>query len=309
VLSIVVVNYKTSHDVDICLDSIEKYEPNFNEYEFIVVDNCSKDSGFEKLKVKHPYVKLIYAQKNGGFAYGNNRGFEAALGDVILMLNPDTYLKDNAIEKAYKRLIEDPEISLLGPKLIDPDGTNQSYFHAKTYPTLWRVFCERMYLHRIFKKSKLFNSYFQTYMDYGKERYVEQICGGALMFKRFVVEKIGYIDEEYFMYFEETDWCRKAVKCGLKLLYYPESVIVHDEGLTKEENTKRNAVYFVNSLKYYFKKNGFFSTYYATISIYLLGTLIRVVVLYIKGDAMYLKNLEIIKNLLKRRRLNENCGC
>lgn len=300
-LSIVFVNYKTSKDIQKCLDSIEKYEKNYKKYEYIIVDNNSEDKGLDQLKKKFPYIKLIYASDNGGFAYGNNIGIKQAKGDTIFLLNPDTYLTDNSIEKLYERLNNDDSVHLIGPKLLFEDKTNQSYYLPKSYPTIWRIFCEQFYLYRIFKKSKIFNSYFRTYMDYDKESCVEQISGAALMFKAEILKKVGLMDDKYFMFFEESDFCLQAVRNNYKMLYYPQSQIIHIGGFINESSWERSIKDTVKSFKYYFGKN--YNSLYKFFALYILlsSSLLKAFLFMLTGNKKYRFFMLHVKNIFKKQ--------
>ncbi len=294
-LSIIIVNYKTSRDLTRCLESIVQYEKNYRKYEFIIVDNNSDDHGLETVKQTFKFIRIIHAPMNGGFAYGNNIGINNSKGEYIFLLNPDTYIADNGIEKLLNRMVEDRNIDIIGPKLLNPDGSNQSYFLPKSYLTLWKIFCEQLYLHKIFKNIKLFNSYFRTYMHYDKENFVEQVSGAAFMFRRDIIATIGLLDENYFMYFEESDYCLQAVKHGLKLLYYPDSRITHTQAAgTFSERSIRD---FVKSFKYFFKKNFSLLVYYPVICIFIIGSLLRLtksLVVLDKNHRVYLYYLKCI---------------
>ena len=300
VLSIIIVNYKTSKDLAVCLDSIQKYENNYRQYEIVIVDNNSADDGLKYVENKFPFVRVVYAPRNGGFSYGNNIGIEITTGDVILLLNPDTYLKDNSIEKLYNRMRSDPEILIAGPKLLYVDGRNQSYFTPKSYLTLWRLFCMEFFLDRIFVKSNFFNSYFKTYMDYDKERFVEQVAGAVFMFKRSLIDKIGLLDEDYFMYFEESDFCLQAVKKGYKLLYYPESKVIHIAGQSSpSEFSEQSNRYYIESSIYFFKKNYGLISAYVSILFLFAGSVLRVIILGLVFNKKYILYYYYIKNLIK----------
>jgi len=296
-LSIIFVNYNTSQLLSDCLDSIICYEKNWQDYEYIVVDNNSGDKGLDSLKKTHPFIRLIIASRNGGFAYGNNIGIQNAEGKMLFLLNPDTYIKDNAIEKLVNRINTTNDLFFIGPQLLYPDNSNQSFYLPKTYLTLWRFFCDRIFLHRLFPKSTLFNSYYQTYMDYDQECLIEQISGAAFMFKREVIEKIGLLDENYFMYFEESDYCLKAINYGYKLLYYPESKIIHIGGLGNSKNWDRSTLIFSESLKYYFIKN--YGCLYLIFAIMLqaTGSLIRMVVFFLIGEKKFKYHFYFLKNI------------
>jgi GT2 family glycosyltransferase len=171
------------------------------------------------------------------------------------LLNPDTYLKDNSIEILANRIQSDPALDIIGPQLLNTDGSNQSCIAPKSYLTLWRLFCDQLFLHRIFRRSKVFNSHLKDYINPDRECYVQNVSGAAFMFKRDIIDKIGLMDELFFMYFEETDYCLRADKYGLKMLYYPESKITHLIGSSNKPGSERSVRFFINSFKLYFKKN------------------------------------------------------
>lgn len=271
-VSIIIVNYKSSRDIDTCLASIIEHERQYKKYEIIIVDNNSGDQNLPGLKKKYPFVTIIDAPKNGGFAYGNNIGIRAASHDIIFLLNPDTFIKANSIEKLYNRLSGDPGLDLIGPLLRYPDGRNQSYYLPKTYLTLWKMFCSEFNIYRLFPRSRVINSYYRTYMDYEKETYVEQISGAALMFKKRILDKTGLMDENYFLYFEESDFCLQAVKNGFRLLYYPGSTVFHVGGYEKSSWQENIGI---TSLKYYFRKNFNVMAPYAAVLIHRLGESVR----------------------------------
>lgn len=296
-LSIIFVNYKTSQYIGECIKSIQIYENNYMNYEFIVVDNNSNDTGLYDFKKNFNFIKVINAPQNGGFAYGNNIGIRSSIGNLILLLNPDTYLEDNAIEKLINRIEADDTLSFIGPQLLYPDKSNQSFFLPKTYLNLWRLFCERFYLYRLFPNSIIFNSYYKTYMDYNKECYVEQISGAAFLFKREVIDKIGLFDENYFMYFEESDYCLQAIKHGYKMIYYPESKIFHIGGLGKPVNWDRSTENYSKSFKYYFIKNyNSITCFFATV-LQAAGAFIRMIVLFLSRGKEYKYHFYYFKNI------------
>lgn len=296
-LSIIIVNYKTSFEILRCLKSIVHHEHKYKEYEFIIIDNNSSDPGLDEIKKTFSFVKIIYASKNGGFAYGNNIGINNSTGDYIFLLNPDTYIEDNSIQKLYHRITNDKNIHIIGPKLLNADGSNQSYYLPKSYLTLWKLICEQLYLYRIFKNIRTFNSYFRTYMNYETETPVEQVSGAALMFRREIINRIGLLDENYFMYFEESDFCLQAVMNGFKLLYYPESKIIHTQaaGMLSERAIRD----FVISFKYFFNKNYTPFAYYPALLIYLTGSLLRLIKSTILNDKKQKSYFSFLKYLIK----------
>lgn len=304
-LSIIIVNYKTSKDVIECLDSIVQYEKRYKEYEIIVVDNNSNDDGLTLIAKKFPFVKLIYAPENGGFAYGNNLGIKGSSGDYILLLNPDTYLEDNSIEKLFNRIKDDRAVDIVGPKLLYPDRTNQSRITAKECPALWNLFCYQFLFHLIFRNSKTFNSYIRSYMNYDEEQFLGQIPGTVFLYKKSMIDEIGYMDENYFMYFEETDYCLQAVKRGLKILYYPNSRIIHKYGQSTSSGYSERAIKdFVESFCYYYEKNfNLYASYMAKI-IFLSGSIIRLIAHFLLSHKAYLIYFYYVKYIITNFRNN-----
>jgi GT2 family glycosyltransferase len=300
-LSIIIVNYKSSGDISVCLESIITFEKNYRDYEIIIVDNNSEDPGLADLKSKLSLIKVIYAEKNGGFAYGNNIGIKHASGDYILLLNPDTYITDNAIEKLYNRIKGDDKTGIIGPMLLFPDSSNQSYFLPKSYLDLWKLFCERFYLYRVFKHIRFFNSYYRTYMDYSKECPVEQVSGAALLFRKNILDKTGLLDENYFMYFEESDFCLQAVRNDIAQFYYPESRIIHKGGLDSESGWERSSTWYTDSFKYYFKKNFSKPVYYMSMILFAAGACLKSSIFYIKRDNRYRFHIIQLKKILRSR--------
>lgn len=297
-LSIIIVNYKTSKDISTCLESIVRHENRYREYEIIIVDNNSNDPGLEALGSGFSFIKIINAPKNGGFAYGNNIGIKHAAGDCILLLNPDTYLEDNGIEKLYERLNNDPGLDIIGPKLLNADHTNQSISAPKTYLTPWNLFCSQFYLNILFKKSRTFNSYYQTYMDYDAERFVEQVSGAVFMFKRRIIDTIGLLDENYFLYYEESDYCLQAVKNGFTLLYYPGSSVVHTGHTSTSDIKEWSITIFIASFRYYFKKNFSPAAAYISIALLFLGSSVRCIIYLLTFNKNYKHYYCLIKNII-----------
>lgn len=298
-LSIIIVNYKSSNDISFCIESIIKFEKRYNDYEIIIVDNNSDDLGLKLLNEQYPFLKIINADKNGGFAYGNNIGINYSNGDYVLLLNPDTFIVDNSIEKLLNRIKTEESIGIIGPLILFPDGRNQSFYLPKSYLNIWRLFCERFYLYRIFKNVPILNSYYRTYMDYSKETFVDQVSGAALLFRKSIIEKIGLLDENYFMYFEESDFCLQAVRNNIKQLYYPKSKIVHKGGLDLESGWSNTSSWYIDSLMYYFKKNFGSISYYTALILFSIGAFLKSGLFFIKNDHRYKFHFMQFKKLLK----------
>jgi len=299
-LSIIYVNYKASNDILASLASIVNYEIDYCNYEFIIVDNSSEDDNLDTIKKNYPFVKIIYAPKNGGFAYGNNIGIQNSHGDTILLLNPDTLIHDNSIQILLKKIQEDTNLHIIGPQLLFVDGTSQTNIVPKKYLTLWALFCEQFYLQRIFKKSRLFNSYIKNYLDPNKECFVKSISGAAFMFKRDIIDTIGLMDEKFFLYFEETDFCFRANKHNIKMLYYPKSKITHAIGLSGKPSSSNMIQHYILSFKLYFKKNFNNPKLIIALLILFLGSFIRFIFYKIYDDKKSNIYFYYLKNITKK---------
>ena len=253
-LSIVIVNYKSSDVLEKCLESVYASKISL-PLEVIVVDNDSKDQGLSALKDKYTQINFIRSLENKGFAGGCNLGIRAAHGEWILLLNPDTEVNENAIQCLYNKLVEDWQVGIVGPKIYNSGGSLQMKAHPKKMPVLYDFFCEMFYLDKLFPHSKRMNSYYGADFNYDKEQYVEQVCGACLMVKREVAERIGLLDEKLFLYFDETDWCRRATKAGCRILYVPSATVLHHQGRSSNIDRKKSTELYYESQLYLFRKH------------------------------------------------------
>ena len=238
-LSIIIVNYNTEELLEKCLESIEQESKRVEEWkmELIVVDNGSTDGSPKMVKTiinklslmdkkllttnrQSPItLKLIENKENLGFARAVNQALRQARGKVFLLLNSDTVVKPGALEKLLE-FEEKVRPAVIGAKLINPDGTPQpSVFHL---PTVMRAIREYWLGER---------GAFSKYLPLGERPIeVEAVSGGAMLISREIVEKAGFFDERYFMYFEDLDFCRRARKAGFKIYFLPSAEIIHTHG-------------------------------------------------------------------------------
>jgi GT2 family glycosyltransferase len=252
-ISIVIVNYNVKDLLDNCIESIKK--SNFDgDYEIIVVDNNSTDNSVEFLKPKHPDVNFIANQENVGFSKANNQGFDVSSGKYILILNPDTLIEPDTLQKMYDLLESDNEIGAAGCKVLNEDGSFQQACR-RSFPTPWNSFCKLFGLQKMFPKSKLFSSYNLSYLDINEQYEVEALIGAFIFTRKKVLDAIGGFDESFFMYGEDLDLCFKIKKNDWKILYSPITSIKHLKG----ESTKRSNIdevkHFYNAMEIYIKKN------------------------------------------------------
>lgn len=241
-VSIIIINYKTSDLLVGCLKSLLKYCQELN-FETIVIDNNSKDSSLETIKINFPQVKLIRNKKNAGFAWANNQGAKIAQGKILFFLNPDTLIKENIFQKISKIFKQDPEVGIVAPRLVLPNGQSQLYAYGRKQ-TL----------------SDLIFSKFRTPLD-TKSRilYVDWVSGAALAIRPSIFKKIGGFDEKFFMYFEDRDLCHRTKELGYKVVVLADIKVVHFGGRSLEKNKERKKLYYQSQNYYWAKHYGYLS--------------------------------------------------
>lgn len=228
-LTISIVNWNTKTLLKNCLNSIfQNYTG--NDFEVIVVDNNSNDESFEMLEECFPRVKKIKNKENLGFGKANNQAMAIGKGKYILVLNPDIVIKKGSIEKMLDFLEKNKEAGAVGAKLVNPDGTLQMKGFYRKFPSLPQILLFKTALYRIFIHFPGIVSRYWEYQDTNIPHEVDQIPGACISVKREVLEKIGGFDEDYFIWYEDVDWCFRMKKAGWKLYYLPDAEIAHFGG-------------------------------------------------------------------------------
>jgi N-acetylglucosaminyl-diphospho-decaprenol L-rhamnosyltransferase len=256
-VSAIVLNYKTPADTIKCVEALLK-QTIAGDIEIIVVDNHSQDDSVGKLSAllaPGKPVQVIQAPHNLGYGKGNNFGAMRAKGEFIMIINPDNSLEPDGLEKMVKHLNENPDAGILGPKLIFPNGTIRDSY--RTFPTPLDLIIKRTFLRWFFKKRMC--RYLQWDKDPNEVRDVDWIVGACLFMKRDLYEELGGFDKRFFLFFEDTDICRRCWKLGKRVVYFP-LVVAHDSELRLSSGgvfsifTRRNMRIHVSSaIKYFFK--------------------------------------------------------
>jgi GT2 family glycosyltransferase len=223
-ISVIIVNYKSAAKTLNCIRAVKKSDTAGLEIEIIVVDNASGDEIESEIKKNFFGVILIKSDTNVGMGAGNNLGIKAANGEFVLVLNPDTYLDEQAIKImiGYTRI--NPAVGIIGPKLLYPDGSLQ--FTCHRFPKIYMPLLRRTFLGR-FARDKVDRFLMKDY-DHLKPREADWLQGSCLFIRKTMLDKIGSFDEKFFMYFEDTDLCRRAHKNGYKVVYLPQAIGIHD---------------------------------------------------------------------------------
>lgn len=224
-LSIIIVCFNSREVLLPCLESIWKALPSF-PFEVILVDNGSKDNSVQEVHRRFPEVIIIQSGSNEGYAGGNNIGFAKARGQYVLFLNPDTIIHQGAFDKLVGRADSDPNIGIVGPAIQHADGArHRSCFRA---PRIREALAKAIWLYRIPGYTKAYG-YPGEYREdqYKDEMEVDDVTGCCLLARKAILDEVGVFDEEYFVYFEDTDLCERVRKHGYRIFYDPSASIVH----------------------------------------------------------------------------------
>jgi GT2 family glycosyltransferase/lipopolysaccharide/colanic/teichoic acid biosynthesis glycosyltransferase len=235
-LSVIIVNYNVRQFLENALISLIHAMKGI-EGEIFVVDNASDDGSVEMVRAKFPDVRLIASKENVGFARANNMALKQATGDYLLLINPDTLVQEDTLHVMLKFFRETPEAGLAGCKILNPDGTFQLGAH-RSFPTPWVAFTRIVGLSSLFPKSRLFGRYNLTYLSPDETYEVDAISGSFMMIARTAYEQVGGLDETFFMYGEDLDYCYRVTLAGFKVFYVHATKIVHFKG----ESTRRSSI-------------------------------------------------------------------
>lgn len=233
-LSIVIVNFNTKDYTIQCIDSIRK-DPPCVTYEIILVDNASSDGSAEILEARYPEIAFIRSAKNVGIAGGNNLGIKAASGRFILLLNNDTIVIPGSIDRTVEFLESHPEAGGVGGNLVNPDGSFQSGYY--NFPTLGRLFLITT------KIGHLLHDYYPSNPRTNSIIEVDWMSTAFMTFRREALYGIGLVDEQYFIYSDESDLQLRMRKAGWKIFYLPDLETIHFGGRSLNPWRRRRLVY------------------------------------------------------------------
>jgi len=227
-LSICIVAINAKEMLRGCLQSIRE-NGYTGSYRIIYIDNGSTDGTRQMLETDFPEVKTVWNPENLGFAKANNQGIRMTQSRQVLLLNPDTLAAPGSIQLLTEYLDNHPGTGIVGPKVLNSDGSFQAHCkRGEARP--WEVFCYFSGLSRLFPRSRNFSGYLQGFLDENETHDVPAISGSCMLIRREVINQIGALDEQFFAYQEDTDYCVSACKAGWKVTYYPEAKITHFGG-------------------------------------------------------------------------------
>ena len=226
-ISIIIITWNSGKWIKICLDLIQATAGDL-KIETIVVDNFSKDKTLKILKAYNSQIKLIQNSSNLGYAKGCNQGLKIAQGNYILLLNPDTEITENSLKKMRDFMEKNPEAGALGPQLLDFEGQIQP--SCRRFPDYKLLLWELSGLSRLCPKSKIYGAWKMGDFDFKSTREVEQPMGSALLIRKKVIDQIGFMDESFFLFYNDVDFCYRIKQAGWKIYFYPEAKIFHSKG-------------------------------------------------------------------------------
>lgn len=252
-LSVLVVSYNTRALLDACLKELQGSLQ--TPYEVVVVDNASHDGSVEMLRNSWPQVRVLEMRTNVGFARAVNRGLALASGEYLLLLNPDTCVRPGALDQLVTFLGEHPEAGVAAPQLLNGDLTDQGT--ARAFPTPWAsIFGRKSLLTRLAPNNRWSRRYMVGQrINQSAPFVVDWVSGACLMVRRDVLEKVGPLDERFFMYWEDADWCRRIGDAGYAVYCVPGAKVVHYEGQSSLDRPARLVWTFHRSVYTYYTKH------------------------------------------------------
>jgi len=257
-LAIIIVSWNVRDLLRRCLESVYRSaEALAREPEVIVVDNASSDGSVEMVREAFPQVRLIANRENVGFTAANNQGIRALClpsgPRFFLFLNPDTEVAPDALPSMLDYMAQHPEVGVLGPMLLNPDGTVQS--SRRRFPTLATAFMESTVIQwRLWKDNPVLRRYYVLDRSDDEPQEVDWVTGACFMVRREAIEDVGLMDEGFFMYSEELDWCRRMREKGWKVIYLPQARVVHYGAQSSEQVKPFQHIQFQRSKIRYFRK-------------------------------------------------------
>ena len=252
-LSIVIVSWNVQRLLSRCLRSVLDGSKSLApDAEVIVVDNGSADGSAQMVRIEFPQVRLIANADNRGFPAANNQGIGIAKGRYVLLLNPDTEVVADALAVMISYADAHPDVGVVGPRLLNPDGSVQP--SRRRFPTLFTAFFESTWLER-YAPRRLLERYYVLDQPDDATLSVDWVDGSALMARRDAIEQVGLMDEGFFMYSEELDWCRRFRGAGWGVVYLPTACIIHHRGKSSEQVAAARHLHFQTSKIRYFRKH------------------------------------------------------
>lgn len=252
-LTVIIVSYNVKEFLEQALHSVLKATRGLVA-EIFVVDNNSQDGSAELVREKFPQVRLIINEKNLGFAKANNQALSQAQGQYIALVNPDCLVQEDTFIKIIGFFKNHPEAGMVGCKVLNPDGSLQLACR-RSFPTPWVAFTKLVGLSRLFPRSRWFGRYNLTYLSPEEAHEVDAISGSFMVIRRELLRGVGYLDESFFLYSEDLDWCYRIKKAGWKIYYTPDTKIIHYKGESSKQSELDSTLMFYRAMLLFVRKH------------------------------------------------------
>lgn len=251
-LSIIIVSWNAKAYLEECLQSLLDTPP-LRCMEIIVVDNASTDGSPEMVESNYPQVKLIRSGENLGFARANNLAVRESRGKYISLVNSDVKVLPGCLDRLADYLDQNPAVGNAGPRVLNPDLTMQST--CRRFPGIWNNLCTATGLATAFRKNRFFSGEHMFFFPHDRVLEVDVLVGCFWMMRREAVNQVGLLDESFFMYGEDVDWCRRCWKTGWKVMFVPTGVAIHHRGGSSASQPVSLAVTQQTSIFHYWWKH------------------------------------------------------
>jgi len=260
-ITIIILNYNTTHLVRRALESLQKFHLSTKiKTQVIVVDNGSSDRSLSTLQKEFPFIEVIELEKNLGFAGGNNVALRQVKTEYVLLLNSDTeFTEKTQLPKMLGYMEKNPQVAVMTPRLELANGKIDWASH-RGEPTPWAALTYFSGLEKMFPSMRLFGQYHQTYKKLNTIHLIDACSGAAMIIRSTAMKKVGLLDEQFFMYAEDLDWCKRFREAGYSIVYFPESVIIHHkyQSGVKHSDQKiasKTTQYFYETMLQYYDKH------------------------------------------------------
>lgn len=251
-LTISICSWNTASDLRACLESLQSVRTEA-PFEVIVVDNASTDGSPDMVDREFPWVRLLRQSRNLGFSAGHNLAMRHRLGKHVFLLNSDTTVHPGAIRTLLNQVALRADAGILGPKILNPDGTLQ--LSCRRFPSLIAPLFRNTILGRLFPRNRYVREYLMQDYDHSSPQEVDWLSGAALLATEPFIERVGGLDESYFMYCEEMDWCWRAHAAGFSVWYIPQATVTHAIGRSTDQMVNRMIWQHRTSMLLFFRKH------------------------------------------------------
>lgn len=251
-LGVIIVNHNSTDYLKKCVQSIyESADP--SSYRVVVIDNASRDQDFSNFS-QYPSLEFILNCENVGFAKACNQGIRALDAKYLLLINPDCIVERDAIDHCLGYLEKRPSIGILGCRVNNPDGSLQLACR-RSIPRPSAALYRFTGLSTLFPKSKRFGAYNLSYMEEDIPHEVEAVSGSFLLMRKEVIETVGLLDEDFFLYGEDLDLCYRALLGGWRVFYLPSAQVTHFKRVSSSRDAARANYHFYNAMRIFYEKH------------------------------------------------------